>query len=138
MLWNNWMPATAAKQVQEIGHFIVSITIIVVSLNPAHGEVYSMQQYVLKFVSDLRQVGGFLQVLRFPPPIKQRKHSNIYQPTAVELKITASTGKHNTNSHRKRLRCRWLTPLISDNEYFCSLVRLLIHTLYYFYYYNHF
>jgi hypothetical protein len=25
---------------------------------------------VIKFVSDLRQVGGFLQVFRFPPPIK--------------------------------------------------------------------
>jgi len=23
-----------------------------------------------KFISDLRQVGGFLRVLRFPPPIK--------------------------------------------------------------------
>jgi hypothetical protein len=34
------------------------------------GEVYSIQQYVIKFVSDLRQVGGFLRVLRFPPPIK--------------------------------------------------------------------
>ena len=26
--------------------------------------------YVIKFVLDLRQVGGFLQVLCFPPPIK--------------------------------------------------------------------
>jgi hypothetical protein len=26
--------------------------------------------YVKTFVSDLRQVGGFLRVLRFPPPIK--------------------------------------------------------------------
>jgi hypothetical protein len=26
--------------------------------------------YVIKFVSDLQQVGGFLRVLRFPPPIK--------------------------------------------------------------------
>ena len=34
------------------------------------GEVYSIQQYVIKFVSDLRQAGGFLRVLRFPPPIK--------------------------------------------------------------------
>jgi hypothetical protein len=25
---------------------------------------------MIKFVSDLRQVGGFLRVLRFPPPIK--------------------------------------------------------------------
>ena len=29
-----------------------------------------MQHYVIKFVSDLRQVSGFLRVLRFPPPIK--------------------------------------------------------------------
>jgi hypothetical protein len=35
------------------------------------GEVYSIQHHdVIKFVSDLRQVGGFLWVLRFPPPIK--------------------------------------------------------------------
>jgi hypothetical protein len=32
--------------------------------------VYSVQHYVKKFVSDLRQVDGFLQVLWFPPPIK--------------------------------------------------------------------
>ena len=37
---------------------------------PAHGKMYSIQHYVIKFVSDLRQVGGFLWVLRFPPPIK--------------------------------------------------------------------
>ena len=43
------------------------ITITVVSSNPANGEVYSIQHYVIKFVSDLRQVGGFL---RFPSPIK--------------------------------------------------------------------
>ena len=29
------------------------------------------QHYVIKSVSDLRQVGGFLRKLRFPPPIKQ-------------------------------------------------------------------
>ena len=34
------------------------------------GEVYSIQHYVIKFVSDLRQVKGFLWVLWFPPPIK--------------------------------------------------------------------
>jgi hypothetical protein len=48
----------------------VAITTNVASSNPAHGEVYSIQHYVIKFVSDLRQVGGFLRVLRFPPPIK--------------------------------------------------------------------
>jgi hypothetical protein len=30
--------------------------------------------YVIKLVSDLRQVGGFLWVLRFPPPIKTDHH----------------------------------------------------------------
>jgi hypothetical protein len=40
------------------------------SSNPAHGEVYWIQHYVIKFVSDLWQGGGFLQVLRFLPPIK--------------------------------------------------------------------
>ena len=45
-------------------------TINVVNSNPAHGEMYSMQLYVIKFVSDLRQVGDFLRVLQFPPPIK--------------------------------------------------------------------
>ena len=38
--------------------------------NIAHSEVYSIQHYVLKFVGDLRQVGGFLRVLQFPPLIK--------------------------------------------------------------------
>jgi len=33
------------------------------------GEVYSIQHYVMKLASDLRQVGGFLLVSRFPPPI---------------------------------------------------------------------
>jgi hypothetical protein len=48
----------------------VPITTKVVSSNPAHSEVYSIQHYVIKFVSDLRQVGGFPRVLWFPPPIK--------------------------------------------------------------------
>ena len=35
------------------------ITTKVVSSNAVRGEVYSIQHYVIKFVSDLRQVGGF-------------------------------------------------------------------------------
>jgi hypothetical protein len=49
---------------------LVPVGIKVVSSNPAHGEVYSIQHFVIKFASDLRQVGGFLWVLRIPPPIK--------------------------------------------------------------------
>ena len=48
----------------------VPITTNIVSSNSVHCEVYSIQHYVIKFVSDLQQVGGFLWVLGFPPPIK--------------------------------------------------------------------
>ena len=43
---------------------------VVVSSNPSHDKVYSKQHYVIKLVSDLQQVGGFLRVFLFPPPIK--------------------------------------------------------------------
>ena len=36
-------------------------------MNPIHSQMYSIQHDVIKFVSDLRQVGGFL---RLPSPIK--------------------------------------------------------------------
>jgi hypothetical protein len=43
-----------------------SVTTEIVSLTNVHGKVYSIQHYMIKFVSDLRQVVGFLRV---PPPI---------------------------------------------------------------------
>jgi hypothetical protein len=48
----------------------VPVATKVVSSNLVNGEVYSIQHYVIKLVSDLQQVCGFLQLLRFPPPIK--------------------------------------------------------------------
>jgi len=48
----------------------VLITTKVVSSNPTHAGC-SIQQYVIKFVSDLRQDCGFLRVLRFPPSVEQ-------------------------------------------------------------------
>ena len=46
----------------------VHITTKVVSSNLV--QVYSIQHYVIEFVSDLRQVGSFTRVLQFPPPIQ--------------------------------------------------------------------
>jgi hypothetical protein len=43
---------------------INAITTNIVSSNSTHCEVYLIQHYVIKFVSD------FLQVLQFPSPIK--------------------------------------------------------------------
>jgi len=39
-------------------------------LNPTHYDVYSIQLYLIKFVSELLQIDGFLRVLWFPPPMK--------------------------------------------------------------------
>jgi len=49
---------------------IYAITTKLVRSNHVHNGIYSIQHYVIKFVSDLQQVGGFLRVFRFPPPIK--------------------------------------------------------------------
>jgi hypothetical protein len=51
--------------------FTVTITTNVVSLNPTHGEVDSINTTLCdKVCQYLPQVGGFQRVLWFPPPIK--------------------------------------------------------------------
>ena len=67
----------------------VPITTKVGSSNPAHGEVYSMQHYVIKFVSDLRQISGFCLVLRFTLPIKLT--------VVIQLKVALNTINQPTN-----------------------------------------
>ena len=62
----------------------VHITANVVCWNPGHGEMYMIQHYMIKFVSDLRQVGG---LLRFPQPIK------LIDITDKLLKVALSTIK---------------------------------------------
>ena len=56
-----------------------------VSSNPVHGEVYSIQYCVIKFVSDLRQFGGFHRVFRFPLPIKLA--ATKYRVAEILLKV---------------------------------------------------
>jgi hypothetical protein len=53
------------KYIKGIKHIIVLQLFKLVSFNPTHVGVYSLQHYVIKFVSDLRQVGGFLLVLLY-------------------------------------------------------------------------
>ena len=54
---------------------LVHINTKAVSSNTIHDEVYSIQHHVIKFSSDLRQVGGFFRLLRFPPPIKLPRYN---------------------------------------------------------------
>jgi hypothetical protein len=70
-----------------------------------------VQHYVINFVSNLRQVGGFLRVLRFPPPIKltPRYNWNI---------VESGVKHHQTNKHDMQIIVhftaskRWKGPII--------------------------
>jgi hypothetical protein len=64
----------------------VPITTKIVSLNPTHGEVYSMHHYVIKFVSDLQQVSGF------PPgfPVSYTIKTDCHDITEILLKVALS------------------------------------------------
>ena len=55
-----------------IYNFLCNKCLLMASYTRAHGEVYSIQLDVIKFISGFRQVGGFLRVLRLHPPIKLR------------------------------------------------------------------
>ena len=64
------------------------ITTKVMSSNPAHGEMYSIQHYVITFVSDLRRVGGSLRrVLLFFSINKTELHDI----TEILLKVALHT-----------------------------------------------
>ena len=52
------------------------------------GEVNSIQHYVIKFVSDWRQINGFLRVDRFPPPKKNDRYDIIPE---ILLKVVLDT-----------------------------------------------
>ena len=84
--------------------------------------------YVLKLVSDLREVGGFLWVLRLPQPIKL---TATYDITEILLKVALNTITHPhpiqfVFSSRYIQGCHWLQkmhktfiwfPLIKINEF---------------------
>ena len=57
------------------------------SSNPVHGEVFSIQHYVIKFVSDARQVGDFLRVIQLSSTNKTYRHDI----TEILLKVSLNT-----------------------------------------------
>jgi hypothetical protein len=52
-----------------------------------HSEVYMIQHYVIKFVSDLRQVGGFFPGTPFSSTNKTDRHDI----TEISLKVAFNT-----------------------------------------------
>jgi hypothetical protein len=72
-----------------------------------------MQHYVIKFVSDLRQLSGFLSVLLFPLPIKltstiQLKFCNF----VILLKVALNTI---TQPSLHTLQFFLMKPVVSDH-----------------------
>ena len=59
----------------------------VVSSNPIRGEVYSIQHYVINFVSALRQVSGFLP----GTPVSSTNKTDRHDITEVLLKVALKT-----------------------------------------------
>jgi hypothetical protein len=66
---------------------------------------------MIKFVSDLRQVGGFLRVLQFPPPIKLA-----HDIAEILLKVVLNTISLNISLKES------ICPLYLDNCYTFTLV----------------
>ena len=51
-----------------------------------------MQHYVIKFVSDLRQVSGFLRVLRLPPVAPPTLYkADCHDITEILMKVSFNT-----------------------------------------------
>jgi hypothetical protein len=66
-----------------------------------------VQHYVKKFVCDLRQVNGFLRVLRFPPPIKLTTR---YNWNIVESGVTHHQTNKQTRYYMAKLCMYNLSP----------------------------
>ena len=58
------------KFYKHIFYLLTAFCLYACEFESSSGKVYSIQHYVIKFVSDVRQVGGFVLVIRFHPPIK--------------------------------------------------------------------
>ena len=84
--------------------------------NGVHGEVYSIQHYVIKFVSDLLYVGGFLQVLRLLPPINVLKIQSPESNTLSDQFLRLPQLLLKLPSPTVPLLCRWPYNLHFDQE----------------------
>jgi len=83
------MQCIETKGVQKI---YMNLLIVDIKLKVSRTYMYNfdmMQHYVIKFVSDLQQVGGFPRLICFPPPIKQT--TTIYIVTEILVKVVLNT-----------------------------------------------
>ena len=74
------------------------ITTKIVSSNPAHAEVYSIQHYVIKFVSDLRQVSVFFEY---------SNETDRHNITELLLKVTLNTIQNQPTKFTAKKQYNW-------------------------------
>jgi hypothetical protein len=65
----------------------VPITTKVVNSNPVHGKMYLIQHYLIKLVSDLRQVGGFSP----GTPVSSTNKTDCHDIAELLLKVALNT-----------------------------------------------
>ena len=92
-----------------------------------------VQHYVIKFVSDLRQVGGSFRILRFPPPLHNK--TDRHDIAEILLKVALNTIKQ-TNKHTcicilnsSYIQCERNLDFNSDVDsprFLCRLTALII------------
>ena len=80
------------------------------SLNPIHGEVYSIQHYVIKFISDLRQVGGFL----WGTAVSSTNRTECHNITEILLKVALNV--INKTKPNQNFICLFICLFISLTE----------------------
>ena len=109
----------------------VHITTNVVSSNHAHGEVYSIQHYVIKFISDLRQVGGFSS----GTPISSTNKTDFHDITEILLKVAFNT-KHHQPSCTKQEKLVVLDMCVIDLVTFSTIFLLDLGVVLTFWYFS--
>jgi hypothetical protein len=65
----------------------VPITTKVVNSNPVHGKMYLIQHYLIKLVSDLRQVSGFSP----GTPVSSTNKTDCHDIAELLLKVALNT-----------------------------------------------
>ena len=86
----------------------------VVSWNPVHGEVYSIQHYVIMFVSELRQVSGFSP----DTPVSSTNKTDHNDITEILLKVALNT--INQTIRQGEPKC----PCLKTYKFYCFYLKL--------------
>ena len=84
------------------------------SSNLVHGEAYSIQYYVIKFVNDLRKVSDFPSGI----PVSSTNKTDIHDITEILLKVTL-------NTINQTFLCSDFLPPPQMHANYCPLIKMI-------------